>query len=61
MFAGEVLYDLWYYSYAYIYGSIRTLTDIHILIDEQFYKLCPDVLSARNRERLFNDLNNVYD
>ena len=51
----EILSDLWHHYYVYVYGSIRTLTDAHTLIDEQFCLLYPDILPPRNRERLFHE------
>ena len=37
----------------FLYGSVRTLTDAHTLVDEQFCLLYPDILPDRNHDRLF--------
>ena len=51
----EVLDHRWYHYYVFCYGSIRALTNAHTLIDEQFCLRYPDILPARNRDRLFHD------
>ena len=51
----EVLDHLWDHYYVFCYGSIRALTNAHTLIDEQFCLRYPDILPARNRDRLFHD------
>ena len=48
-----MLSNLWDYHYVYSYGSIRTLTDAHTLVDERFCLLYPAILPERNRDRLF--------
>ena len=51
----EVLDHLWDHYYVFCYGSIRALTNAHTLIDAQFCLRYPDILPARNRDRLFHD------
>jgi len=51
----EILSDLWHHYFVYVYDSIRTLSDAHTLIYEQFCLVYPNILPPRNRERLFHE------
>ena len=51
----EILATPWDQYYVFIYGAIRELTPGHTLIDEAFCYLHPDVLPARNRDRLLRE------
>jgi len=52
----EVLDHLWDRYYVFCYGSIRVLTNAHTLIDDKFCLRYPDILPARNRDRLFHEI-----
>ena len=51
----EILATPWDQYYVFIYGAIRELTPGHTLIDKAFCYLHPDVLPARNRDRLLRE------